>query len=266
MGGWREVSTKNVVVTVRYIFGLSRGRDGDDTLRLELPRDATVFEALQRLGVSSLELHAAVNGESATDGTVLRDDDEITLIPAIQGGSMGGVMSTIVGMVLALGLGLVAAESASGQSRVVVPIIIQRPAATVAPAGGATSAPAPTGASRGGVGVAGAAVRSFASTPANAQSVRITVRESRGPSTGGSGVTTETRVTVRDGSGVGAVSDQRGTVRSFGSSGADDQTVRIITQETVAPRTASGTARQVDVLLEREGGALVETPIVIVPE
>ena len=175
-------------------------------------------------------------------------------------------MSTIVGMVLALGLGLVVAESASGQSRVVVPIIIQRPAATMAPAGGAMSTPAPTGASRGGVGVAGAPVRSFASSPADAQSVRITVQESRGPSTGGSGVTTETRVTVQETSGVAAVSGQRGTVRSFGSSTADAQTVRIITQETVGPRTPSGTARQVDVLVEREGGVLVETPIVIVPE
>jgi molybdopterin converting factor small subunit len=41
---------------------------------------------MQRLGVSSLELHAAVNGESAADATVLRDGDEVTLIPAIQGG------------------------------------------------------------------------------------------------------------------------------------------------------------------------------------
>jgi molybdopterin converting factor small subunit len=46
-----------------------------------------VFEALQRLGLSALELHAAVNGESAADGTVLRDGDEMILIPSIQGGS-----------------------------------------------------------------------------------------------------------------------------------------------------------------------------------
>jgi len=48
-----------------------------------------VFEALQHLGVSCLELHAAVNGESAADGTVLHDGDEMTLIPAIQGGVEG---------------------------------------------------------------------------------------------------------------------------------------------------------------------------------
>ena len=75
-----------MVVTVRYIFGLARAADGRDTLTLELPPGSTVFEALRRLGLSALELHAAVNGESAADGTVLRDGDEMILIPSIQGG------------------------------------------------------------------------------------------------------------------------------------------------------------------------------------
>ena len=75
-----------MVVTVRYVFGLARDAAGPDEMRLELPGGATVFEVMRRLGVSSLELHAAVNGESAPDGTVLRDGDELTLIPAIQGG------------------------------------------------------------------------------------------------------------------------------------------------------------------------------------
>jgi sulfur carrier protein ThiS len=76
-------------VRVKYVFGLACGADGRDEIRLELPGHATVFEVLQRLGVSSLELHAAVNGESAPDGTVLRDGDQLTLIPAIQGGREG---------------------------------------------------------------------------------------------------------------------------------------------------------------------------------
>ena len=78
-----------MIVTVRYVFGLVRGVDGGDAMTLELPSGATVFEAMRRLGVSSLELHAAVNGESAADGTVLRDGDEVLLIPSIQGG-VGG--------------------------------------------------------------------------------------------------------------------------------------------------------------------------------
>jgi sulfur carrier protein ThiS len=75
-----------MLVTVKYVFGLACGPDGGDALRLELPGGATVFQAMQRLGVSGLEVHAAVNGASASDGTVLRDGDEVTFIPAIQGG------------------------------------------------------------------------------------------------------------------------------------------------------------------------------------
>jgi sulfur carrier protein ThiS len=75
-----------VVVTVRYVFGLAQTAEGRETLTLELPPGATVFEAIRRLGLSALEIHAAVNGESAADGTVLRDGDEMILIPSIQGG------------------------------------------------------------------------------------------------------------------------------------------------------------------------------------
>jgi sulfur carrier protein ThiS len=74
---------------VKYVFGLACGADGREVIPLELPGGATVFQALQHLGMSSLELHAAVNGESAADATVLRDGDEMTLIPAIQGGVEG---------------------------------------------------------------------------------------------------------------------------------------------------------------------------------
>ncbi|HEV8306373.1 MAG TPA: MoaD/ThiS family protein [Methylomirabilota bacterium] len=76
-----------MMVTVKYVFGLARAADGRDTITLELPGGATVFDAMQRLGVSELELHTAVNGQSAADGTVLREGDEVTLIPAIQGGA-----------------------------------------------------------------------------------------------------------------------------------------------------------------------------------
>jgi sulfur carrier protein ThiS len=86
-GGRRSAGGPSaVVVTVKYVFGLARGAEGRDTIALELPAGATVFDALRRLGVSALELHAAVNGVSAADGTVLRDGDEVMLIPAIQGG------------------------------------------------------------------------------------------------------------------------------------------------------------------------------------
>jgi sulfur carrier protein ThiS len=75
-----------MLVRVKYVFGLGRGPAGGDELRLEVRGGSTLFEVLQQLGVSSLELHAAVNGRSAADGTVLREGDEVILIPAIQGG------------------------------------------------------------------------------------------------------------------------------------------------------------------------------------
>jgi sulfur carrier protein ThiS len=79
-----------VVVRVTYVFGLARTAEGRDTLALELPPGSTVFEALRRLGMSALELHAAVNGESAADGTILHEGDEMVLIPSIQGGGDEG--------------------------------------------------------------------------------------------------------------------------------------------------------------------------------
>ena len=122
-----ERPTGGVVVTVRYVFGLARAADGRDTLSLELPPGSTVFEALRRLGLSALELHAAVNGESAADGTVLRDGDEMILIPSIQGGwrRTGGMAMrrTMVVASMLAGLGLTGAPPgpAAAQTRVVVP-------------------------------------------------------------------------------------------------------------------------------------------------
>jgi molybdopterin converting factor small subunit len=211
-----------VIVTVKYVFGLARSSDGRDTLSLELPPGATVFEALRRLGVSALELHAAVNGESAADGTVLRDGDEMILIPSIQGGRGGrrGVAmrrSAVVASVLvSLGLAGPAVERASAQTRVVVPIVIQAPRATPSRASAPSSVHVTTrtGSSQPGVSTthisvrdtsgasrslsAQPSVRTLATTPSGATSLQVTTRtESRGP-----GVTA-TRVTVHDTTGAG---------------------------------------------------------------
>lgn len=78
-----------MVVRVTYLFGLQGASGRAATVAVDLPGGATVFEALQHLDLSRLELHAAVNGASASDTTVLREGDEVTLIPAIQGGASG---------------------------------------------------------------------------------------------------------------------------------------------------------------------------------
>lgn len=72
-------------IRVRYVFGLLDGDDDRDRI-VRAPAGVTVFELLQQLGTSGLELLVAVNGESAQDGVELKDGDELTLIPAISGG------------------------------------------------------------------------------------------------------------------------------------------------------------------------------------
>jgi sulfur carrier protein ThiS len=216
-----------MVVRVRYVFGLARGHDGRDDIRLELPGGTTVFEAMQRLGVSALELHAAVNGESAPDGTVLRDGDEVTLIPAIQGGR-GESPMRVATLVFAAALVAGAAADAAAQNRVIVPIFVPRPAAPAAPASPASpaqkqitiqGAPQPAGASAGAHARGGASVPSFSRdvriTSPGAPTTRVTVETvsptgasalGRSPVRGGSSVpsfTNETKVTVRQDSGPG---------------------------------------------------------------
>ena len=72
-------------VRVRYLFGI-RGREGENERTLDVPPGTTVFEAMREAGLSSLELHPALNGRSVSDTTTLQDGDELVLIPGIQGG------------------------------------------------------------------------------------------------------------------------------------------------------------------------------------
>lgn len=72
-----------MTVRLRYLFGLS-ARDGVQAL--EVPAGTTVFEVMQQLGLSTLELHPAINGRSVPDTATLQDGDELVLIPGIQGG------------------------------------------------------------------------------------------------------------------------------------------------------------------------------------
>lgn len=86
------------VVTIRLVY-LARLRDafgsGGEALAL-LPAERTVADVLQRLrarpGPWTLELapqravRVAVNHALATAGTVLRDGDEVALLPPVTGG------------------------------------------------------------------------------------------------------------------------------------------------------------------------------------
>lgn len=72
-------------VRVRYLFAL-RDRERENEQTIEVPSGTTVFEVIQQLGLSTLELHPAINGCSVPDAAMLQDGDELILIPGIQGG------------------------------------------------------------------------------------------------------------------------------------------------------------------------------------
>ena len=214
-----------------------------------------MFEALRRLGLSALELHAAVNGESAADGTVLRDGDEMILIPSIQGGRAGGVvMKRMAAMVSALvGLGLVgsAPEPVAAQTRVVVPIVIQVPRAAPLRASMPSSSvtvttrtqPSPPGTTTTRITVrdtSGAGrdlsvsprARTDAIASSGTSSVLVTVDRSLGPA--GPGTPGRTRVTVEDVSRAGRALGGPVPTSSQRMAGLGQQTWTIASDEPIA--------------------------------
>jgi molybdopterin synthase catalytic subunit/molybdopterin converting factor small subunit len=83
-----------MTVTVR-LFAILRERAGRDSIEIELPEDATVGDAFERLAaapglgelVGRLPLRMAVNREYAGEGTAIAPGDELALIPPISGGA-----------------------------------------------------------------------------------------------------------------------------------------------------------------------------------
>jgi MoaE-MoaD fusion protein len=83
-----------MTVTVR-LFAILRERAGRDSIEIELPEDATVGDAFERLAdapglgelVERLPLRMAVNREYAGEGTAIAPGDELALIPPISGGA-----------------------------------------------------------------------------------------------------------------------------------------------------------------------------------
>lgn len=182
-------------------------------------------------------------------------------------------MRTIVVSMAGLALGLLGAVDAAAQSRVILPIIVGRPAATPAPApSGPTSTTVTVQGSRGVSGFAGGSgTTSFGSTATDARTFRVTVDGPRPvsappgvttaapPASPASGPTTATRVTIQDLTGVGGFGGARST-SSFGSTSPSTQNIQILT------RDAPG-QRDIRIFVD-EGttGSPVETPIVIFGE
>jgi len=76
-------------------FGVLKDSLGADPFALDLPGGATVADLLARLGVQSPDLESlgiavSVNAAYAERNHVLRDDDEVGLLPPVSGGAAAG--------------------------------------------------------------------------------------------------------------------------------------------------------------------------------
>jgi MoaE-MoaD fusion protein len=94
-----------MTVEVR-LFAILRERFGSDRLQLELPRGATVAEALAGLSeidplgelLGRLPVRMAVNRDYASVETVLQPADELALIPPVSGGAEAGLQVAGTGL------------------------------------------------------------------------------------------------------------------------------------------------------------------------
>jgi len=82
-------------------FGVLKDSLGADPFALDLPGGATVADLLARLGVQSpalesLGIAVSVNAEYAERNHVLRDDDEVGLLPPVSGGAAAGYDVNVV--------------------------------------------------------------------------------------------------------------------------------------------------------------------------
>ncbi len=75
------------------LFAMLRERAGAGEVELDLPEDAVVRDALERVGelTNGVPVVMAVNHEYADAATPLRPGDELALIPPVSGGSVGAL-------------------------------------------------------------------------------------------------------------------------------------------------------------------------------
>ena len=86
------------------LFAALRERAGADVVELELPPDASVGDAIERLGdlTGGLSVVMAVNREYVDPGAKLHPGDELALIPPVSGGSVGALHVRVTDEPLAL--------------------------------------------------------------------------------------------------------------------------------------------------------------------
>jgi len=75
-----------VVVTVRLFAGL-RERAGADRVQVELPDGARVADLLAAMEVAPRSCVVAINREYADEASLVRESDEVALVPPVSGGA-----------------------------------------------------------------------------------------------------------------------------------------------------------------------------------
>jgi sulfur carrier protein ThiS len=70
-----------------YLTFKERAPGGENSFSMEMPDGSTLDEALESLGISSREPKVAlINGRSAASGAELKDGDQLTVFPPMEGG------------------------------------------------------------------------------------------------------------------------------------------------------------------------------------
>ena len=75
-----------MIVTVRLFAGL-RERAGSDRVQVELPEGARVADLLVAMDVAPRSCVVAINREYADEGSLVRAEDEVALVPPVSGGA-----------------------------------------------------------------------------------------------------------------------------------------------------------------------------------
>jgi len=79
--------SNNMVIHVKTIGTLKTLEEGTNVIPLEIPEGASVSRAIERMGLKDWEVGLVlINGTHGTKESLLKDQDQLTLIAPIVGG------------------------------------------------------------------------------------------------------------------------------------------------------------------------------------
>lgn len=77
-----------ILVRLHAILRTLKPTEPDGGIRLVLPKDATISDAIRALELPKMEMVFSLNSKMVGDDTMLQAGDELDIIPAISGGSI----------------------------------------------------------------------------------------------------------------------------------------------------------------------------------